>query len=244
MIYRSLFQSIANLFLTPACPLCQRTSPQLICRDCERRLKACQFPATEQSPDPYPVLAWGRYGGDLKRAIAQLKYEGHPQLARPLGTWLAEHWQRSPQATNCPKHLAVVPIPLHTAKQKQRGYNQAELLAQAFCDYTRLPLIAQGLVRQRETQAQFGLSAAQRQANLQQAFHLGTPLQKRRSPTSVLLLDDIYTTGATIQSAIAACQNQGISVHGVVVLSRAIAHSPPPLKPQSNKNLTPANFEF
>jgi ComF family protein len=163
-----------------------------------------------------PVFAWGVYGGKLKQAIAALKYENQPQLARPLGHWLAQAWLNSQFAST---RLIVVPIPLHADKQKQRGYNQAALLAQSFCALTMLHLQPRGLERIRGTEAQFPLSASEREKNLAMAFGLGPGFRHHRPASSVLLLDDVCTTGATARSAVQTLRQFGIQVYGLVALA-------------------------
>ncbi|HEY9872208.1 MAG TPA: hypothetical protein V6D12_02170, partial [Candidatus Obscuribacterales bacterium] len=158
------------------------------------------------------------YGGAIKRAIAALKYDNQPQLARPLGHWLGEAWLTSKVAAGT-KNLTVVPIPLHANKLQQRGYNQAELLAQSFCDFTRLPLRGDGLERVRATEAQFGLTASKREENLAEAFCVSKKFQLRRQATPVLLLDDIFTTGATARAAAQTLQQAGIPVYGLVAIA-------------------------
>jgi ComF family protein len=118
------------------------------------------------------------------------------------------------------KHFTVVPIPMHPAKQRQRGFNQAELLARYFCDRTRFSLEVNGLQRVRQTEAQFNLSVQQRQQNLDNAFSLGQKFLKRPPSAPVLLLDDIYTTGATALSAAQTLQQHGIQVQGIIVLAK------------------------
>ena len=163
------------------------------------------------------MFAWGCYRGGLRRAIAAFKYENQPQLARPLAGWLADAWRLRAQ----PPAGTIVPIPLHASKYQERGFNQADLLAQHFCDRTQLPLQLHGLERHRATEAQFKLNSDRdREQNLTAAFRLGPGL-KQRPVTRVLLLDDIYTTGATVRSAAQTLRRHGISVAGVVVLARA-----------------------
>jgi len=210
-------KGLLNFFLQSNCPLCQRQTAKELCQDCARQMQH------QKLPDPsklwqgqLPVFAWGAYGGTLKRAIAALKYENQPQLARPLGHWLAKSWLSSQFAA---KALIVVPIPLHANKQKQRGYNQAALLAQSFCDTTGLYLQQMGLERIRATEAQFGISAKDREKNLAMAFGLGSGFRRHRPALPVLLFDDVYTTGATARSAAQTLQQQDIPVCGVVALS-------------------------
>ena len=216
---QKLRNGLLALFLKSNCPLCDRPTEVKLCEYCQRQLQRCQLPQpSEFWKGELPVFVWGNYSGILKRAIAALKYDNQPQLAHPLGHWLAQTWLQSPAATAA-KKLTVVPIPLHSTKLQQRGYNQAELIAQSFCDITGYKQKPQGLERMRTTEAQFGLSAQGREQNLAEAFRVGKQLQKHSPHSPVLLVDDIYTTGATVRSAAQALQKQGISVYGVVAIA-------------------------
>ena len=230
MLLRQL-DPILNLFLASPCPLCQRTGQPLLCQDCQKQLQDCQQShsindLSQTSQSQLPLTHWGIYAGTLQRAIAQLKYNDTPALAQPLGKGLAQAWlQSQPTPNKFHPHRStppwVVPVPMHPDKQRQRGFNQAELIAKSFCRYTGLPLLAQGLQRIQATQAQFELSPAERQRNVAQAFALGPALAKHtRRP--VLLLDDIYTTGATVNAIAQVLKSSNISCAGVVAVARAI----------------------
>lgn len=207
---------LLNLFLESNCPLCQRPTSKEFCQDCTRQLQRCQICHLSWLLADIPVFAWGVYGGTLKRAIAALKYDSQPQLAQPLGQWLGQAWLNSQLAST---RSIVVPIPLHADKQKQRGYNQAALLAQSFCEITGLHLQQTGLKRIRATEALFGLSTSEREKNLAMAFELASGFRRHRLKSPVLLLDDIYTTGATARSAAQTLQQMGIAVCGLVVIA-------------------------
>jgi len=214
-----MLRSFLNLFLKSDCPLCDRPANSELCDFCQRQLQKCQLPnCKELWQGDLPVFAWGVYGGILKRAIAALKYENHPELARPLGQYLGKAWLNAqlsfPEKFSHPP--TVVPIPLHPTKLKKRGFNQAELLAESFCEVTRLKLTAKGLERIKETEALFGLSPQERIENLQNAFRVGKGLRRQ---SRVLLLDDIYTTGNTVKEAAKALQQQGIATCGVVAIA-------------------------
>ena len=209
-------KGLLNLFLQSNCPLCQRPTQSEFCQDCTRQLQRCQ----RQNPSylwqgELPVFVWGVYGGTLKRAIAALKYENKPQIAQPLGYWLAQTWLNSKFASQ----PIVVPIPLHTDRLHKRGYNQATLLAQSFCQITGLHLQQHGLERAHNTAAQFELSAREREKNLTNAFGLGSAFRRHRPTKPILILDDIYTTGATVNWAAQTLHDAGIIVYGVVAIA-------------------------
>lgn len=213
------FKNLLNLFLQSNCPLCQRPTSQEFCQNCAKHLQKCYLPNPSILwQKPLPVFAWGAYGGILKRAIAAMKYENQPQIARPLGQYMGQAWLlnhgRDPQ-------IVVVPIPLHADKQKQRGYNQAALIARSFCETTGLKLKLNGLQRVRETKAQFGLSVSEREKNLAEAFRIKQDF-RHRLDAPVLLVDDIYTTGATAKSAVQTLHQAGIAVLGLAATATTI----------------------
>ncbi|AUT01916.1 alpha-L-fucosidase [Nostoc sp. CENA543] len=223
-----MLKGFLDLFLQSNCPLCQRSTSGVVCENCTRQLQKCHHPQPQALwKPPTPVLSWGIYGGLVKRAIAVMKYENQPQIARPLGQWLGETWLL--HSLHQEQQIVVIPIPMHTNKQKQRGYNQAALIAQSFCQTTGLKLKLNGLVRTRETQAQFGLSVSEREKNLAEAFVIESDLLKRHKNASVLLIDDIYTTGATAKSAVTTLRQAGVVVLGLAAVAT-------PLKDKSSKN--------
>ncbi|NCJ06237.1 ComF family protein [Synechococcales cyanobacterium C] len=236
-----MLKHLWQLILQARCPLCQRPARQTFCLDCQRQLQQCQTqsaPLIPETPDDLNILAWGHYGGELKRAIAALKYEDQRAIAQPLGQWIAQTWLQHPHH---PQRVGVVPIPLHQNRLQQRGYNQAELLAEHFCRVTGLPLYAQGLKRHRNTQPQFGLSLSQRQQNLAHAFVLGSDRQRLPRHIPILLMDDIYTTGETARAAQQTLIQAGFKVWGVLTLARTYRLTETPATGTSSPNQHPAN---
>jgi ComF family protein len=217
--FKWLVQDALNLVLEAACPLCQRSTANTLCQACQCQLQRCQRPLTQpvQAGNSL-IFAWGDYSNKLKQAIAALKYENQPQIAQPLGQWLGQAWLTS-AAKSFPTSPTIVPIPMHAEKKRQRGYDQAELIARSFCQFTHLPIQPRGLQRIQATTAQFNLAPDERERNLKNAFAVSKNLHHRKAP--VLLLDDIYTTGATARSAIRTLQQHGIQVQGILTVAIA-----------------------
>ncbi len=218
--FKNHLKTLLNSFLESNCPLCERSNSNVLCNYCVKQLDKCQIPNPNSLwQNPLPVFAWGRYGGVLKRAIAAMKYDNHPEIASILGQLLGEAWLLNAPS---PEHKPiVVPIPLHPHKQKQRGFNQAALIAKSFCETTGLKLKSKGLERVRETEAQHSLSSSDRSKNLATAFSVGRDLYKPPLQP-VLLLDDIYTTGATAKSAIQVLHESQITVLGIATSAAAL----------------------
>lgn len=217
-------ETLLGLFLTGPCPLCERATHQALCPGCERQVRQSQLAdPLDPSYPGLPVVSWGRYNDSLRHAIRHFKYSGHPELAGWLGLELGQTWRQHQQAkgTKSPRPLVLVPIPLHASKLKQRGFNQAERLAQGMSRAVQVPVMGEGLVRVQATQAQHSLGREARQANLAQAFQVNPGHLKALRQTTVWLVDDIFTTGATAQAAALTLRQSGISVAGICTVARA-----------------------
>ena len=212
-----MLKQLLSVFLESHCEFCRRTTADALCEYCFARLASYKLSKSDRLNlyQSQSVFAWGRYDGQLKRAIAQMKYQHQPEIGNLLGTQLGKAWIDSKLA-ELPQ-IAVVPIPMHPKKQKERGFNQAEIIAKSFCQITGYTLSTQALMRIRETEAMFNLSSRiERAKNLQGALQVGK-LPKH----PVLLIDDIYTTGTTVNEAIKVLQQKKIKVIGVAVAAKA-----------------------
>lgn len=225
---RAGLRSLTGLFLAQGCAVCDRPTLQTFCLDCQRQIRP---PSAERSQvpaaitDALPVMALGVYHGMLKRAILTMKYGDRPDVARPLGAALGQQWLAQPLCkANADRKgatgLYALPIPLHASRYRERGYNQADLIAQSFAQVSGLPLLSQGLVRSQATLPMHQLSLQARQQNLTQAFQIGPSLRRLTRP-KVLLIDDIYTTGTTVRTAADTLTRAGVCVVGVLVIARA-----------------------
>lgn len=212
-----MLKSLLAVFCESPCPLCHRANPKTICVYCFEQLSSQQLTSggRHRWQGDLPLFAWGKYDGQLKRAIALMKYHQQPEIAIVLGHLLGKAWLAS-NLIQLPR-VSVIPIPLHSQKIKHRGYNQAERIARGFCQVTRYSLCSQALIRVRETQAMFELKPEARIKNIQGAFRLG----KKLPQDPVLLLDDIYTTGATVNESAQILQHSKIEVIGSIVAATA-----------------------
>jgi len=161
--------------------------------------------------------AAGEYAGALRQLVHALKYDGRVSLAPRLAALMRERGREALDGASI-----VVPVPLHWRRRWQRGFNQAEALAEAL----GLP-VCRALVRRRPTRPQFGLPAARRHRNVRGAFqpcrHRGRKGARRLDGAVVVLVDDVATTGATLR----ACAEvlKGMGAREVRALTAARAHA-------------------
>jgi ComF family protein len=171
--------------------------------------------ACRESPPPFATtLAAFRYGFPLDRLLPRFKF--HADLA--AGRLVAQLLGDALIAAAADRPDAVVPLPLHRSRLRERGYDQALELARPLARRLGVPLRADGLRRIRATAAQTGLHAGERRRNLRGAFAVaGAAL-----PPHVALVDDVMTTGATLAEAAGALRAAGVARVDVWVVARAL----------------------
>lgn len=179
-----------------------------------------------------PLIAAGRFAGPLQRAIHTYKYGRRRGLAAQLCGPLAST-VRMLEAGRAVEVLTFVP--LHDERQRQRGFNQAELIARELGKRLALPVVS-GLARIRHTPAQVGLGQAERRQNLVAAF----AWTSRQPPSAGLaVVDDVCTTGATLEAVGEAIRVAGGSAAAFLVLARAQTFSPAAVTSRGTVCLSP-----
>jgi ComF family protein len=224
---------LRSLLIPARCPLCAGpASPGAACAGCITCLPwnrvACPHCA-EPLADAEPYLcarcaadppgydrAWSafRYKAPIDRAVQALKYSADFRQAAFLGSQLAQ----ALAARTEPPPALLIPMPLHPARLRRRGYNQALLLAQAVGRSLKIEVATKVAARTRATEDQIGKSAAERRRNVRGAFAVNTDLAQR----SVAIIDDVMTTGATAESLARACRKAGAQRIEIWTVARAI----------------------
>ena len=207
----------------PACALCGDTLD--IPPSDENPPNASLCRACRVVPPPYVrAVSYGLYQGRMKAAIHALKYDRLHPAARGLGRMLAQAIAQL--AAEAPIEMLVVPIPLHRSKYAQRGFNQARALAEYALGFLRkshpqwrLTLANSALMRHRSTDSQAGLTSHGRRMNVRGAFTVSNP--NAVDSKDILLIDDIFTTGATARAAAQVLLRAGAASVWVATLARA-----------------------
>ena len=196
----NIYDALLDLVFPPRCPGC-RARGVLLCPRCIEQCKALRLPSGVLPRRSMLITATGLYHYDapLRQAIHAFKYRRRRTLAGPLGDLLVAALPDAVRACD-----AVVPVPLHPGRLRERGFNQSALLAERVAAILGLPL-AGGLGRVRATPHQVGLDRIAREENVRGAF----VWEGAAPPDTVLLVDDVLTTGATIQECARALRAAG-----------------------------------
>jgi len=234
--------AVLAIVLAPSCAACGELLDEPtrgpVCLRCWRSILPLTPPMCDACGDPLPswrvvslplsrcprcrrterqvdrARAIGEYDGALRAIVHALKYEGRRSLARPLAALMRERGADLLVSADC-----VVPVALHPARCRERGFNQALDLAR----HLGVP-VAQALRRIRATPTQTGLPAAQRHRNVRDAFAV-TRAARGLAGRTVVLVDDVSTTGATLEACARALKQAG--VRAVLALTAARVVTPP-----------------
>ena len=206
-----LLHFLADTLYPRRCALCDgllAKGERLVCAACRQDL--------DLRPHRFPGgFAPLRYAGAAQGSVLRMKYAERPEFAQFFARAIAavgrEQFARW-------KAEAVVPVPIHHSRLAQRGYNQAEEVARHIAQLLRLPLRADLLLRTKRTRPQKGLDREARSENLKGAF---VCCLREDMPARVLLVDDIYTSGATVREATEALAAAGVREVHVVCATRA-----------------------
>jgi competence protein ComFC len=224
-IPRAALDAALDLLFPPKCVSCG-TRGDVWCVRCDRSLRRlsgrlCTWcgapisrghvcPTCERRPPPLMVRSFARYKPPLIAAILMLKYQPNRVLAHRMAVWLEDLVRKAAWRLD-----GVVPVPLAPERFRARGYNQAELISHELAALLHLASIPEMIVRERETRTQVGLHPEDRWRNVLGAFRANPELAAGQA---VLLVDDLYTTGATLTACAEALYEAGAAqVFGVTV---------------------------
>ena len=218
-------QTLLDLLFPPRCVICRSADADWFCVSCRSKIGRILPPLCVRCGRPLDrrvcsycqttplqidgIRAMAFFEGNLRKAIHAFKYGHRPELARVLGTLASEYISAHPLPAD-----VIAAVPLHTARERSRGYNQSILLARFLGAQANLPVWEDVLTRVRATQSQVELNAVERIVNVQGAFAADGRVAGRQ----ILLIDDVCTTGATMDACSVALKQHGAkSVWGLAL---------------------------
>ena len=153
----------------------------------------------------------------MRLAVHALKFGGRERIAHVLGALVAQLWLRPGKLEG---YAALVPVPLSGKRRRERGFNQAEVIARAVAKNAAIPIRDRLLVKKRDCPPQVGLSASARRKNVASVYRASIPRWLRGR--DLLLVDDVLTTGATAEAAARALRRAGAGAVDVLTLARVL----------------------
>ncbi|MBI2843631.1 MAG: ComF family protein [Armatimonadetes bacterium] len=233
-LVRDIWCGLLDLVYPPKCLVCGKMQPKYLCDACVEQIvyidppicRRCGAPLTEgrclecagAEFEFNSAESVGVYEGVLREAIHQFKYSRHRVLGPVLGGLLVEHMRSRGDLKY--RAASIVPVPIHKSRLRMRGFNQSEMLAEHIGKSLSLPVLRDALLRSKPTRAQVDLPVEVRKENVHGVFQV-----KRRDAVSgriLLLIDDVYTTGSTADSAARALRAAGAEEIHVLTLARSV----------------------
>lgn len=236
-----MLQAFLDILFPPLCHVCRTfipaAGPLHLCAGCRKAITPISSPHCDLCGMPFgthggsdhrcgpcslapprfdAARAAALFDGPVREMIHRFKYDRRIQLARPLGLIAAEPLASWAAASSD----LIIPVPLHTRRLRQRGFNQAVLLGQVLARQWELPLDRTSLRRIRWTEPQVNLAAAERAANVRGAFAV-TP--SRVDGRKIILVDDVFTTGSTVAECARVLKGAGAAEVRAVTVARAVA---------------------
>lgn len=206
---KEYFNELFNLFYPRLCLLCEGALVQeedLLCTHCQAALPHTYlheqrndllFKKLRSTLPVQHVLAYLLYqkAGSTQKLLQQIKYKNYPELAHLLGRHFGHRLYLAGMAGNFD---FIVPVPLHTSKERQRGYNQSERFAAGLAESLQIPVAAEAIVRVKASDTQTRKSRLDRWVNVSHIFTV--PIPEKVKEKRILLVDDVVTTGATLEA--------------------------------------------
>lgn len=218
LLFKQLISMGIDLIFPPRCAGCGQIDT-FLCSNCQREIDDMSLSEPIEPRSPLKgIAATGWHLGKLREVVIALKYENARALAKPLGEKLSRCLQQQDWTID-----TIVPVPLHTKRLAERGYNQAQLLAEQVASIMRIGCEVNAMQRIRETKSQVSISGTDRLGNIKDAFVAKSQFVNGRS---ILVIDDVYTTGSTLSACGEALLSAGAThVYGLTVTAgHSITH--------------------
>ncbi len=208
--------SLLDLIYKKRCYFCKKSyENSFMCSNCYNSLNKNSLQA-KMIYNNVNIFCAGKYEKTMQKLIRGIKYHKQKELAFYQAKFMSEYYKNLKLTNN----YQVIPVPLFSKRQKHRGYNHMELVAEEFCKMTGLKLNTKLIKRIKDTKPQYKLNKKERIENLKDAFIVN---KSELFPNlDVLIIDDIFTTGSTFESMITELNKNGI--HNITCFAAATAN--------------------
>lgn len=217
-LLKSFFEATIEFFFPYFCVGCNKKDT-LLCQSCFEQIEFFSFELHKQEQLPYldKIIVVSKYQGVVKKLIHEFKYKGVIDIGKVIGKIFF-------RCANIPRADFLVPIPIHNQKRKQRGFNQSEEIAQELSKHLKIP-VANFLEKTINTKSQMSIrNKSEREKNLIGSFEINPMAEKYLSENqnlSLILVDDVITTGSTLNECAKILKQSGIKkVNGLVLAQR------------------------
>jgi ComF family protein len=197
-ILKNIFESLLDLFFPASCLICSEYLEEdvLVCTNCLHNLKL-------HRNENKSYLSVFSYSDKIRILIHELKYNNRPEIGRIMGKEMGSKLKRYIN----PDRMILLPVPLHKKRLRKRGYNQSEMICAGFSEIINIPVETGLLIRRKNNISQTALNASGRSENVKGIFEAGSAVVDPE--TTIFIVDDLITTGATTREAVSELKKQG-----------------------------------
>lgn len=201
--------------LHPGCAERLKKLSEPLCKKCGKPIESMEEEVCSDCSDTERIWELGRsvypYQGPAGQAVRKIKESGTRELVAFFANEMAETAEQQGVLSYLPETVWIVPVPLHRKKLRERGFNQAKLLADVVGEKTGLP-VKELLVKKKRTKDQKNLPREQRRKNVRDAYCLNGQERDNGIPEAVLLVDDVMTTGSTLTACARVLKENGVRI--------------------------------
>lgn len=233
-VISEVWLGFVDLIFPPICLVCGEVQEKYLCTDCASKISFLTPPLCHRCAMPLvdgvcnecrdlefafdTAYSVGAYEGVLRDAIHAFKYKSQKVLSEPLSNLMIEALSANNRLRASVD--VIVPVPIHLSRKRLRGFNQAELLAAQIGRAMKLPVVMDVLIKSSPNRAQIDLPLDMRKSNVEGVFSINNAdaVYGRR----VMLVDDVFTTGSTCDSASVALRSAGVREIHVFTLARSV----------------------
>jgi ComF family protein len=216
---RYFYDTWVDVLFPPLCYICDcylSTGKKIICQKCWEEIPifdgSLDQSLRKRSFDKLFILF--EFQDTIRQLIHLLKYKRHLTLAKYFAFAAINRFNSFKDRS----YDAIIPVPLHKVKKRERGYNQSEEIANAVSECIKVPVKTEQLVRIRPTSTQTRMSKEEREMNVGQAFHCPEKLKD----INILLIDDVITTGSTIEACVKILKQSGANLVDILVIAHPL----------------------